>query len=103
MTVFFNIVIKLLIFLTVNAIGAFIIPILLNLALLTGWSAADMDEEMTGKLIDFFLVGGTWSWIVGSLISPGFLIFEGRKRFIFLSLPIVVPLLYGVSVLMILT
>lgn len=93
--------VKILIFLVVNTMGSFVISLLFNGAIMIGWPfSQDINEVLqSDDFVNWMLRGGSTVWIVCALLSLFYLALDGRKRFIFLSLPIIAPLLYGIAVL----
>ena len=82
----------------VNAIGASIAPLVYIVDYqLGGVPMAEMPQEFS-DLYRWFVIGGTmWAWLVGFIISPLVFLVKGLIRKIIFSLPVVLPLIYGLS------
>ncbi|MCB1556880.1 MAG: hypothetical protein KDJ15_06155 [Alphaproteobacteria bacterium] len=90
---------KILAFLLVAAIGAFVTPFLAQIGLASGFIPTDAGNPLTRQLIFWLGGGGWWVWIVCALAALLFFFIESRLRLLFLSLPFIGPLLYGLGVL----
>lgn len=89
-----QIFIRVIIFALVNLIGAFVIPLMFHLAHIMG-----VLPELTDSFMAWWGAGGLICWFLFMLVSIVYFFVASKKRFIYLSLPICMPFIYGVIVL----
>lgn len=91
---------KILLFIIVNAVGLYILPLLANLAILTGAYPDFTPGSLQWERFNFWMYGiGTWLWIAAALTSIGFFFTQPPIRYGLLAAPIFVPLLFGIITL----
>jgi len=55
----------------------------------------DVPDHMARSFFLYFLGGLTWAWIAGALVSILSFFCDGFPRRFFLSLPLIIPIIYG--------
>lgn len=89
-----------LIFVLANLIGFYSAPISYNFAALIGIFSPETIQENAPAFNQAFFSGTVMTWVVCAFISLGFFFAEGKMRKVLIAMPIVVPLIYGFSVLL---
>lgn len=87
--------IQVVIFVLVNLIGFYILPVMINLFIfwdiLPDITAAGIQEQFK----TYWFAGGMLCWFICALISLTYFFVKGKKRFAFLTAPIYGTILYG--------
>ncbi len=88
-----------LLFLFANLAGFTGAPLAYNVAVLSGWfSPATIETDPAAFQASFFS-GTTITWALCAIFSLGFFMIHSKMRMLFLLIPVLVPLAYGLSVL----
>jgi hypothetical protein len=89
-----------LLFVLANAIGFFAAGIAYNFSVLSGLVPDQEKLVNTGLLQDQFFRNTMLVWLGCLLLSFGFFFYKEKGRSLILLLPALLPILYGLSVLM---
>ena len=90
---------KVLKFLFVNAVGFFLTPLILTVAVKFGFFPK-LSGGGNANHFEFILAGGMWFWIAGGLASVGCFFVEGKKmgRWLIFA-PLYLPFIYDIAAL----
>ena len=91
--------IDLLLFIFAAILGFFTGPIAYNIAVVTGWLSTTQIELNPAEFQNAFFKGTVITWVVCVVIGIGFFIVKDKVRWIFLLIPVALPLAYGFKVL----
>lgn len=87
-------------FLVANAAGFFSITLTYHVCIALNLFTPNAEMIDSGLLQQIYFSGTTITWMICALLSLGFFIFKERARWAFLSLPILLPIIYGLNVLL---
>ncbi len=93
-----RIILNIVIFIVVNAVGAFAGPFLYEIAAILHFFPHVPDSLQHG-LSRMVFVGTPLVFILGLIVSIGFFIARGEKRFWLLGAPVYLPLLFAALVM----
>jgi hypothetical protein len=94
-----NIILKIAIFLIVNTIGFSAVPFCYILGVRSG--ALDISDPNFDVAVfqTRFLHSTYLTWTVCAVFSLAFFFLKGKEKYLFLALPVIVPMAYGLSVI----
>lgn len=90
---------KVLIFALINALGFFSVAVCYTLGVTGNFidvQAADFDIEYFKQ---WFLAGTMLTWLICAAFSTAYFFVRGPLRLVFLWIPVVVPMGYGLSII----
>ncbi len=91
---------KIIALFVVNAVGFMSVPFCFILGTKLGFlELADTDIDLYA-LKTHFMHGTYMTWLACAIFSPAYLFLKGNERFVFLWAPLVVPVCYGLYVLL---
>jgi hypothetical protein len=90
---------RLLAFISANAIGFFSPMFCYYVATITKMHSVSDPGFNAEEFRSWFLGGIMMTWLICAIFSLGYFFADGKSRVIFLLAPILVPVIYGFSVL----
>ncbi|MBL4804127.1 MAG: hypothetical protein JKY71_04615 [Alphaproteobacteria bacterium] len=93
-------IVDIILFIFANLLGFSSTAISYNFAYLSGLIDTAFPETIGEDVLynDFFL-GTIITWAVCAVFSLGFFFAKGKERYLFLCVPVIVPMIYGFNVL----
>lgn len=88
-----------ILFIIANSAGFFSISLIYHLSIALGIFKLDNALLDNGALQEHYFTGTTLAWMVCTALSLGFFIIRDNSRWLFLLLPLLLPIAYGLSVL----
>ena len=88
-----------LLFLLANLAGFMGPPLAYNAAIFSGWFSPAAIETDPATFQASFFSGTTITWALCAIFSLGFFMMHSKMRMLFLLVPALAPLAYGLSVL----
>lgn len=92
-------IVKILLFVTVNVAGYFVIPLILGF-LFKYDLYPNLSHDAKEAFQDWLMGGGVWAWIAAAAASVGYFFVQGELRTWLILAPLYVPFIFGMSVVL---